>query len=164
MTEVIVWEGWVGGLAIGVYLLFQWFVTGKTLGVSSGYNSVCSMVSKTDYFHKGIFGEANNWKLWFILGLPLGGFLSAVTSPGDVVMSFSLGEMYDSVFPESLWAKGGVLLLGGIMIGYGSRMAGGCPSGHSIAGMSMLNPPSILASAGFFVGGIIMVQVLFGIL
>lgn len=164
MTEVIVWSGWVGGFALGLYLLFQFMMTGKALGVSTGYGNVCSYVSRIKYFHIGDYVEPNNWRLWFIVGIPLGGLLAALTSPGEVVLSFSLGEMYDSVLPGVLWAKGLVLLTGGVMIGCGSRMAGGCPSGHSIAGMSMLNPPSILASAGFFVGGIIMVQLLFGLL
>jgi uncharacterized membrane protein YedE/YeeE len=47
------------------------------------------------------------------------------------------------------------------LIGFGARMAGGCQSGHSINGLSVLNPPSLLASAGFFVGGIVAVQILF---
>lgn len=161
MTEVIVWSGWAGGLAVGIYMLFQFIVSGKALGVSTGYGNFCSYVTKARYFHVGDYVDPNNWRLWFIIGLPLGGLLAALTSPGEIVASFSVGELYDSVFPAALWAKGLVLTLGGVMIGYGARMAGGCPSGHSIAGMSMLNPPSFIASVGFFAGGIIMVQVLF---
>ena len=161
MTEVIVWSGWIGGLAIGLYLLLQWIVSGKTLGASTGYGNLCSYVSNTPFFHEGDFANPNNWRLWFLIGIPLGGFIAALTSPGEIVASFSLGAMYDSVLPQALWAKGLVLIGGGFMIGYGARLAGGCPSGHSIAGMSMLNPPSILASAGFFVGGIVIVQILF---
>ena len=164
MTEVIVWSGWLGGLAVGLYAIFQWLVTGNALGVSTGFGNFCSFVSRTSFFHEGEYQEANNWRLWFIFGIPLGGLLAALTSPSEIVASFSLGTRYDSVLPQALWAKGLVLALGGVMIGYGSRMAGGCPSGHSIAGMSMLNPPSVLASAGFFVGGILMVQFLFRLL
>jgi uncharacterized membrane protein YedE/YeeE len=164
MTEVIVWSGWLGGLAIGLYALFQWLVTGNALGVSTGYGNLCSYLSSNAYFHQGEYQSPNNWRLWFLIGIPLGGFLAALTSPGEIVASFSLGAMYDSVLPKALWAKGLVLLSGGVLIGYGARMAGGCPSGHSIAGLSTLNPPSLLASAGFFAGGIIMVQFLFRIL
>lgn len=163
MTEVIVWSGWVGGLAVGMYALFQLYVTGKPLGVSTGYGNVCSFVSKADFFRQGDYEEPNNWRLWFIIGLPLGGLLAALTSPGEVVASFSVGQMYDSVLPQALWAKGLVLMFGGVLIGYGSRMANGCTSGHAIAGISLLNPPSVLAAAGFFVGGVIMVQLLFGL-
>ncbi len=164
MTEVIVWSGSVGGLAVGTYALLQWLVSGNALGASTGFGNVCSFVSNASFFHEGEYETANNWRLWFIIGIPLGGLLGALTSPGEIVASFSMGQMYDSVLPQALWAKGLVLIMGGVMIGYGSRMAGGCTSGHSIAGMSMLNPPSVLASAGFFVGGIIMVQLLFRLL
>jgi uncharacterized membrane protein YedE/YeeE len=164
MTEVIVWSGWLGGLAIGLYAIFQWLVTGNALGASTGYGNVCSYFSRASFFHQGEFQTANNWRLWFLVGIPLGGLLAAFTSPGQIVASFSMGAMYDSVLPNALWAKSLVLLAGGTLIGFGSRMAGGCPSGHSIAGLSMLNPPSLLASAGFFVGGILMVQFLFRIL
>jgi len=161
MTEVIVWSGWVGGLAVGMYALFQLYVTGKPLGVSTGYGNVCSFVSKADFFRQGDYEQPNNWRLWFIIGLPLGGLLAALTSPGEVVASFSVGQMYDSVLPQALWAKGLALMFGGVLIGYGSRMANGCTSSHAIAGISLLNPPSVLAAAGFFVGGVIMVQTLF---
>jgi uncharacterized protein len=161
MTEVIAWSGWIGGLAVGLYLIFQWIISGHALGVSTGFGNVCSCISRAAFFHHGEYATPNNWRLWFLIGLPLGGLLAALTSPGDIVAGFSLGEMYDRVLPQALWAKGLVLILGGVMIGYGARAAGGCTSGHSIAGMAMLNPPSVLASAGFFAGGIFMVQFLF---
>ncbi len=164
MTEVIVWSGWMGGIAVGLYSLFQLILTGKLLGVSTGYGNICSYVSTASYFHEGEYTNPNNWRLWFLLGLPLGGFVAALTSSGEIIPSFSLGHLYDSVLPQALWAKGLVLAFGGVMIGFGSRMAGGCPSGHAITGMSLLNPPSILASTGFFAGGILIVQVLFNLM
>jgi uncharacterized membrane protein YedE/YeeE len=164
MTEVIVWSGWVGGLAVGLYLVIQWILSGRALGVSTGFGNLCSCFSRAGFFHRGEYATPDNWRLWFLLGLPLGGLIAALTSPGEIVASFSLGEMYDRVLPDALWARGFVLLLGGSMIGYGARAAGGCTSGHSIAGLSMLNPPSVLASAGFFAGGIVMVQILFRLL
>ena len=161
MTEVVVWGGWVGGIGVGMYGLLQLYLTGKQLGTSTGYGNICSFFSRSPYFHKGDFTEKNNWRLWFIIGLPLGGLLAALTSPGEIVLSFSLGQMYDSVIPQELWARAPILTLGGVLIGYGSRAAGGCTSGHAITGMALVNPPSILAAAGFFVGGILMVQLLF---
>jgi hypothetical protein len=161
MTEVIIWSGWIGGIAIGLYAIFQLVISGKVLGVSTAYGNVCSYISNVSFFKQGEYTDPANWRLWFIIGLPLGGLIAALTSPGAVTASFELGALYESVMPNALWLKGLVLFAGGLMIGYGSRMAGGCPSGHSIAGMSLLNPPSFLASVGFFVGGIIMVQSLF---
>jgi hypothetical protein len=71
--------------------------------------------------------------------------------------------MYEQVLPDAMWLRGLYLIAGGTLIGYGARLAGGCQSGHSINGMSLLNPPSLLASAGFFVGGIVSVQALFAL-
>jgi hypothetical protein len=161
MTEVIVWSGWIGGIAVGLYALFQLIVSGKLLGVSTGFGNVCSYISKASFFKEGEYTKPGNWRLWFLIGLPLGGIIAALTSPGAVTLSFNLGTLYESVMPNALWMKALVLFGGGIMIGYGARLAGGCTSGHSIAGISLMNPPSILASAGFFAGGILMVQSLF---
>lgn len=165
MNDLVVWSGWIGGMAIGGYLLFQFWFTNKLLGCSSSYGNVCGMVSKTDYFRSGEFEQRNNWRLWFILGIPLGGFIAVLTSPGQGwEISLSMGALYDSVLPQTLWLKACVLILGGVLMGFGARMAGGCTSGHAIAGISLLNPPSILASILFFAGGIVMVQVLFNVL
>ncbi len=163
MTEVIYWSGWIGGLAIGTYALFQFFLTGKPLGVSSAFTDTCSLFSRLPFFqhHRS---RGLSWRIWFILGIPLGSFLATATSPGPWIASLSLGPLYDSVLPGDPVAKGAVLGLGGILLGYGSRMAGGCTSGHSISGLGLLNPPSLLASIGFFSGGILMVQFLFNIL
>lgn len=161
MTEVIVWSGWLGGLAVGLYGLIQLAASGKALGVSTGYGNVCGLACSQPFFHTGSYAKLNNYRIWFMVGIPLGALVAALTSPGPLVASFSLGPMYDAVMPSALWAKGLVLVLGGVAMGLGARMAGGCTSGHSIAGLSLLNWPSAVASAGFFAGGIIAVQVLF---
>ena len=162
MTEVIVWSGWAGGLAVGLYAMFQLLITGRPLGISSGYCILCGCFSRALFFR--LVREKDgpvNWRFWFMLGLPLGGIVAAVTSPGGIAPSFSLGAFYDAVFPDALWLKALVLIAGGFLMGVGARLAGGCTSGHTISGVAMLNPPSILASIGFFVGGTIMVQLLF---
>jgi hypothetical protein len=158
---VIVWSGWVGGIAIGLYVLFQFWVSGQALGVSTGYGNVCALVTRHPFFSVGDYADATNWRLWFTLGIPLGGLVAVVTSTGTFAPTFDMGAMYDRVLPASVPARGLVLVLGGIMIGYGSRLAGGCTSGHSITGSALLNPPSIVASIGFFAGGIAAVQALF---
>jgi uncharacterized membrane protein YedE/YeeE len=161
VTEVIVWSGWLGGLGVGLYALVQLALFGKPLGVSTGYGSVCSLASTQPFFKSGPYEQRNTWRLWFIIGLPLGGLVAALTSPGPIVASFSLGPLYDAVMPSVLWGRALVLLLGGIMMGLGARMANGCTSGHAIAGLALLNGPSVVAAAGFFAGGVVAVQLLF---
>ena len=54
-----------------------------------------------------------------------------------------------------------LLVVGGFLVGFGARYAGGCTSGHAISGLSNLQLPSLIAVIGFFVGGLLMVHVLF---
>lgn len=162
MGDVIVWSGWIGGVAIGSYMLIQYWYTGNMLGVSKTYYNPLSTFSSLDIFSSGEFAAFNNWRLWFAIGIPLGSAVGAITSPEyQWGINLSMGEMYNSVLPEDMWLRIFVLFCGGIAMGYGARLAGGCTSGHVISGVSMLSLPSILAGALFFVGGLLSVQILF---
>ena len=162
--EVVVWSGWVGGIGIGLYMLTQYLLTGKALGVSTGYGNLCAIGSKRPFFSTDKYKEPFNWRLLFLLGIPLGGVVAVLTSPDATLnFSFSLGEMYDGVMPSALWARGLILVLGGVLMGVGARMAGGCTSGHAISGLALGNGPSLIAAMGFFVGGIAAVQILFAV-
>ncbi len=157
-----VWPGWLGGVAIGVFTtLFLW-ATGRVLGLSSAYGEACGALG-VDYFRRKDQGFGQAWRLWFAAGLPLGGAVAALLGSDGWSVQTSMGALYESVLPAHTAARAAVLVLGGACIGVGARMAGGCQSGHSIAGLALLNPPSLVASAGFFVGGIVMVQSLFAL-
>jgi len=161
VVDVIVWPGWVGGLGIGLYLLAQHWASNRPLGCSLSYGSLCSLVSFSPYFRSGEFARRNHWRLWFILGIPLGGVMALLTSGGEWTPTLSMGQMYDAVLPRALWAKALVLVAGGALMGYGARLAGGCTSGHAVAGVALLNPPSLLAAALFFASGLVTVQLMF---
>lgn len=53
-----------------------------------------------------------------------------------------------------------ILLVGGFLVGFGTRYAGGCTSGHAISGLSNLQLPSLIAVIGFFIGGLLMSWIL----
>jgi uncharacterized membrane protein YedE/YeeE len=161
MHPEAIWPGLIGGLAIGLFSLLQLLVTGRALGCSTGYGNVCGLVSRTPYFHQGPYIDTFNWRFWFTLGLPLGGLAAAVLHGDGFAATFSLGAMYESVMPSNELAKAAVLFVSGGLIGFGARMAGGCTSGHSIVGLALRAPSSLLASVGFFVGGTVAVQALF---
>jgi uncharacterized membrane protein YedE/YeeE len=161
MSDLVIWSGPVGGALIGLYLVGQYWLTGTPLGCSTGYGNFCAMVARTPYFRTGDYATWNNWRLWFALGLPVGGAVAALTSGVVPEPTLSMGALYDSVVPASVLGRGAYLVGGGALIGFGARMAGGCQSGHSINGMSLLNLPSLVASVGFFIGGIVAVQALF---
>lgn len=162
MDNLVVWSGWVGGIAIGLYMLMQFWVTGKTLGCSGVYCNPISPVSKLRFFHESEYARFNNWRLWFAIGLPVGGALGALTSPEyEWQLTLKMGSMYEQLLPQNLWARITVLFSGGLCMGFGARLAGGCTSGHVISGLALVNPSSFLASILFFVGGLITVQLLF---
>lgn len=164
MVDVIVWPGWLGGFGIGLYLLAQHWASNRPLGCSLSYGSLCALGSRASYFTSGEFECRDNWRLWFILGIPFGGFLALLTSGGTWQPTLSMGAMYDAALPQALWAKASLLLGGGMFMGYGARLAGGCTSGHAVAGVALLNPPSLLAAALFFASGLATVQLMFRVL
>lgn len=136
------WPFWLAGLLIGAFVpLFAWF-TGKALGISSGYSELCAIARPVG---------AGRWKLWFALGLPLGGLAAALVSGGPVLATSS------DAFADALGLEGAaqlaLLALGGALVGYGARVAGGCTSGHSIFGMALGAKSSWIATIGFMVGG-----------
>ncbi len=159
MDNLITWAGWVGGIGVGLVVILLFLTTGKALGVSSAYGEVCGMAGQPVY-QRGSF-SGPKWRLFFALGLPIGGAIAVLTSGISWVPTWDMGTLYPSVLPASIWARGAVLVCGGALIGVGARMAGGCQSGHAITGMALLNPPSVLAGGLFFVGGIVSVQALF---
>lgn len=166
-TSVIVWSGWVGGAAIGAYVVTQWWLTNRALGCSKGYQNACTLVMRGGAAPGTALTTSettsdSGWRLWFILGIPLGGLVAVLTSPGAQWQAhWSWGEAYEALLPTAFWGKAAVLTAGGFLMGLGARIAGGCPSGHTINGVSLLNIPSVIASIGFFVGGLATVQLMF---
>ncbi|MDM7323243.1 MAG: YeeE/YedE thiosulfate transporter family protein, partial [Gammaproteobacteria bacterium] len=146
------------GTAIGLNEPLQHALTGRPLGCSSPLGQACATVSRLPFFQRE-FAANESWRLWFIVGLPFGGLFAAL-SAGQVGWVLDMGTAYEAMLPKALWLKALVLFTGGVLMGLGARLAGGCTSGHTIVGVALLNPPSVLASILFFVGGLAMVQAL----
>lgn len=161
---------------IMVLLLFF----GKSFGFSSNLRVICAACGagkRVPFFHYN--WRAERWNLLFLVGAILGGWLSStVLSNGEPVqlspatvqdlqeLGFSApqGIQPPELFgPDAFFSLKTVLLLlgGGFLIGFGSRYAGGCTSGHAISGLSNLQWPSLVAVIGFFIGGLIMTFLLY---
>lgn len=157
--ETIIWSAWIGGIAIGGYALFQHWLTSKQLGCSSSYISMCRSVDKRAY--SDFDDKKESWRLWFFIGIPLGGLVAVLTSGAEWQLTLSMGDAYDALYPSNVWIKAGIVFIGGLLMGMGARMAGGCTSGHVISGIALLNPASLIAGALFFAGGLGIVQLMF---
>lgn len=136
------------GILIGLFVPIILLLGNKQFGISSAMQNVCSVIiPKT----KVIFSKEelveNSWKLYFVIGIMIGGLLAANL--------FNVSSIY--FLPQKYYSLEGIitLFLGGILVGFGTRYANGCTSGHSITGLSMLKLSSLLATISFFVGGLI---------
>ena len=164
--------------------MFMLLFIGKKFGMSSNLRTLCAAfgADKTcDFF---CFDWRNDrWNLVVILGAAIGGFLAVNFMSGDVaplLNSEVVNELQDlgfksagiSYLPTELYGNDilsnpksiVLLLIGGLLVGFGARYAGGCTSGHAISGLSNLQLPSLIAVVGFFIGGLIMIHLIFPIL
>jgi uncharacterized membrane protein YedE/YeeE len=146
----------VAGAAIGAVTLILLFVANRRLGISTGFDDVCSLVLKSPYF-LGV-GDGR-WRLQFLVGLVLGGALSAVLG-GGWEPTWALGR-FDEVIGWGAGAKVVWMFVGGLFIGFGTRLAGGCTSGHGIFGVANLEAASFVSTASFMAAGIVTTQLIY---
>jgi uncharacterized protein len=135
--------GWahylVGGLCIGAGVALLFVLTGHIGGMSTVFSSTWSFVSRRPFFQQARFTGSRVWRLVYAAGLVLGAALWWVW----------LGPAQ----PLSTGVSPGWLLLGGVLVGYGSRLSNGCTSGHGICGLGSLQLPSLAAVTVFMATG-----------
>ncbi|MFO0358773.1 MAG: YeeE/YedE family protein [Sphingobacteriaceae bacterium] len=172
------WTWWVSGVLIAATMFLLLFF-GQSFGFSSNLRTICSAAGGGKFVKFFDFNwKTQIWNLVFLVGAILGGFIAHTFLSDGQPVNISESTITDlaklgisaptSVQPEELFSwdaalslKGFLILaLGGLMVGFGSRYAGGCTSGHAISGLSDLQLPSLIAVIGFFVGGLIMTFVL----
>jgi uncharacterized membrane protein YedE/YeeE len=149
----------IAGVVIAAVTLALLFVANRLLGVSTGFEDVCSLVLPNAYFRRSTILAGRPWRLPFLAGLVIGGFLSAALGGGWHPI-WALG-MFDATIGFGHAGKLAWMFAGGLFIGFGTRLAGGCTSGHGIFGMSNLELPSILSTVSFMAGGIATTQLLY---
>lgn len=152
---------------------------GKTFGMSTNLKTMCTIVGAEKYsnFFKTNWKD-QMWNLTVVVGAIIGGFIAVTYLSNDSITDLNprtIEELQQMEFsnpgsalvPEELFSmenalsfKGLILLiLGGMLVGFGTRYAGGCTSGHAITGLSSLQKPSLIAVIGFFIGGLIMANI-----
>lgn len=142
------WPWYVAGPLIGLFVPLLLIVGNKIFGISSSFEHLCMIIlpkSRTDLI--GFNYENNKWKLYFVIGIGIGALI-AVNFLYETEPVF-LPEKYYSVFGMVQ------LFIGGLLVGFGTRYADGCTSGHAITGLSLLNLGSLKSTISFFAGGLI---------
>ena len=152
----------VAGAAIAAVTWCLLFVANRRLGISTGFEDVCSLLLRQPYFHRDALVTNRKWRLPFISGLVLGGFLSAVAGGGWAPF-WDLG-MFDTAVGFGPAGKIAWMFAGGLLIGFGTRLGGGCTSGHGIFGMANLELPSLVTTLSFMAGGIVTTQLIYRVL
>ena len=152
----------VAGAGIAAVTLCLLYLGSRRLGISTGFEDVCSLVLSQPYFRRDAVRSGRRWRLPLLAGLVLGGFLSAVTG-GGWSPTLALG-MFDQVIGLGPSGKLAWMFAGGLCIGFGTRLAGGCTSGHGIFGLSNFEVPSLIATLSFMAGGIVVTQVVYGVI
>ncbi|MDA1027802.1 MAG: YeeE/YedE thiosulfate transporter family protein [Bacteroidetes bacterium] len=166
------WPWYVAGPLIGIVVPALLLLGGKQFGISENLRHMCAMIpSKVELFQYD--WKSGLWNLTLIFGVVLGGWIGVtwLENPDPVAISeatrsdlAALGiSNFSGLVPselfswESLTSGPGIILIvvGGFLVGFGTRYAGGCTSGHAISGLADLQLPSLIAVIGFFAGGLI---------
>lgn len=172
------WPWYVAGPIIGLMVPILLIFGNKSFGISSSLRHVCAacVPSNIPFFQYDWKKEV--WNLFFVLGIFLGGIVTAMYFKNDAAIivnpslvnelsGYGLTEI-NGLVPEQLFAWSEVLtprglimmVFGGFLVGFGTRYAGGCTSGHAIMGLSNLQLPSLIATISFMVGGFIMANLI----
>ncbi|WP_293928483.1 YeeE/YedE family protein [Sphingobacterium sp. UBA6320] len=180
MLEIIQkpWPWYISGPLIAL-IMFLLLKQGKDFGMSNNLRTMCSIAGagKTSSFFRFDW-KAQIWNLLVVLGTIIGGFIARfylsdgappAINQDSIADLQALGiiDKLQGYMPDSLFLFDGTLFqflllsIGGLLIGFGTRYAGGCSSGHAISGLSNFQLPSLIAVIGFFIGGIIMIHFIF---
>jgi uncharacterized membrane protein YedE/YeeE len=169
------WAWYISGPLIAL-VMFTLILLGKNFGMSANLRTICTVFGakkNCDFFD--FDWKAQKWNLLVATGAIVGGFIGAnylsrsnnVNISSETVVKLqklgieNAGEEY---LPSLMFSTNAltnpktlaILVVGGFLIGFGSRYAGGCTSGHAISGLSNLQLPSLIAVIGFFIGGLVM--------
>ena len=172
------WAWYVAGPLIGLTVPALLIIGNKSFGISSSLRHVCAMCIPANIPFFKYDWKKEVWNLFFVFGIFLGGAIAVnlLGNPDPVEVNSKLATElagygithYNNLVPEdilnwqSLFTLRGFILMivGGFLVGFGTRYAGGCTSGHAIMGLSSMQLPSLIATICFMVGGFIMANLI----
>ncbi|MEG0851337.1 MAG: YeeE/YedE thiosulfate transporter family protein [Flavobacterium sp.] len=184
MIEIIKnpWPWYIAGPLIGLTVPILLILGNKSFGISSSLRHICAACLPANIPFFKYDWKKEIWNLFFVTGIFLGGVVAIhfIPNPDPMVISPNLAKElvsygitnYSNLVPidimnwETLFTLKGFILMviGGFFVGFGTRYAGGCTSGHAIMGLSNLQWPSLVATISFMVGGFIMANLILPII
>lgn len=172
------WPWYTAGVLIGLIVPALLILGNKKFGISSNLRHMCAICAPSNIPFFQYDWKKEIWNFFFIGGIAIGAFIASfyMTDPNTVVVDENLKQDlaqygitdFSNIVPvdlfsfESLFSLRGFIMMvvGGFLVGFGTRYAGGCTSGHAIMGLSNLQWPSLVATISFMVGGIIMTHLI----
>lgn len=176
------WHWVIAGILIGLTVPTLLLIGNKKFGISSSLRHVCAMCIPANIPFFKYDWKKEIWNLFFVVGVLLGGIIATqfLSNPNTIVVAEStkaslsaLGITdFTHLMPSDLFSIENIFTLkglfffviGGFLVGFGTRYAGGCTSGHAIMGLSTLQIPSLIATCCFMVGGFFSANVLLPII
>ena len=176
------WPWYVAGPIIGAIVPLAMWIDNRRWGMSSSFRHMCSIISPLKPAYLRYEWKKEAWNLFFVAGAVIGGFIGAHFIPNAAAPAVDArtveqirglgfqeprGLVPHEVFAFSqlaTWRGFVMIVLGGFMVGFGTRYANGCTSGHSISGLALREWPSLVATLSFFAGGLLMTHLLFALL
>jgi uncharacterized membrane protein YedE/YeeE len=168
------WPWYIAGPLVGLTVPALLILGNKPFGISSSLRHICAACIPANISFFKYDWKKEIWNLFFVIGIAIGGFaaVALLSNPEPIEVNPELVKElsqygitnYSNIIPGEIFnwktlfsLKGFILIvLGGFMVGFGTRYAGGCTSGHSIMGLSNLQWPSLIATCCFMIGGFVM--------
>ena len=172
------WPWYIAGPVIGLMVPLLYYIGNKSFSISSNFRHICAACDPAGIEFFKYDWKTGLWNLVMIMGVAIGGILGGwvFANPEPIAISSQTTEAltglglsdFSGLVPSELFNWGilgsapgiTILIIGGFLVGFGTRYAGGCTSGHAISGLSNLQLASLIAVIGFFVGGLVMTHLL----
>jgi uncharacterized membrane protein YedE/YeeE len=160
------WSPYLVGTLIGLLSMATFYFSNKPLSVSTAYARLAGLVgnlfSRAHTENLKFYQDTKpkiEWGVMLVLGMLLGAFIAAV-SGGEITAAW-VPALWEQRFGADVALRLGVAFVGGIILAYGARLAGGCTSGHGISGALQLSVSSWVALTCFFIGAVATAHLLF---
>lgn len=160
------WSPYLAGSLTGILIIMTTWITGNYFGASTSFVRAAAYIERIfspEYVSSKVyfnwFPPIVEWQFVFVLGIFIGAFLAAISSRSFKIQA--VPDMWAARFGPGGLKRGLVAFIGGVIVLFGARMAGGCPSGFGLGALVQLGLSGLIAFICFFIGGILVARLLY---